>query len=62
MVRQIYDGALPKDLRRNYKGAIDGITKINGTEGGVAALWKGFGPYALKAIVLNSSLNFSWIF
>lgn len=57
MVRQITDGALPANLRRNYTSAFDGITKIMRTEGGSLALWKGFVPTALKAIVLNSSIN-----
>ncbi len=62
MVRQIYDGALPKDMRRNYGGAFDGLKKIMGTEGGIAAMWKGFGPYALKSIVLNASFYFYSLF
>lgn len=54
MVRQIYEGALPEKERRNYKGAIDGINKIIGTEGNLG-LWKGFVPTALKSIILNIS-------
>ena len=55
MVRQIYEGALPSAQRRNYKGALDGVSKIMAEEGGVQALWKGFLPTALKTIALNAS-------
>lgn len=62
MVRQINDGALPANLRRNYTSAFDGISKIMRTEGGGPALWKGFFPTALKAIVLNSSNKKKYVF
>lgn len=57
MVRKIYDISLPKDLRRNYTSAIDGVSKVVSTEGGAQALWKGVGPTALKAVLLNVCKN-----
>jgi len=57
MIRQIHEGTLPSNQRRNYKGAIDGIKKIIASEGGAQALWKGFLPTALKTIVLNATLT-----
>lgn len=53
MVRKIYDISLPKNLRRNYTSAFEGVSKVIATEGGAKALWKGVGPTALKAILLN---------
>ena len=55
MVRQIYDGALPKNQRRNYKHVFDGVRQIASSEGGYNALWKGFVPTAAKMIALNMS-------
>lgn len=54
MIRQINDGALPSQFRRNYRSISDGIQKIKAQEGPEGFL-KGMRATILKAIALNAS-------
>lgn len=48
------DGQLPREQRRNYKHAIDGIIRISREEGSMA-LFRGVGPNINRAILMTSS-------
>lgn len=53
LIRTQSDHLLPVEAQRNYKHAIDGITKIVAEEGGYKALFKGAYPNALRNAFLN---------
>lgn len=53
-VRMQNDGQLPREQRRNYKHAIDGIIRISKEEGSMA-LFRGVGPNINRAILMTSS-------
>ncbi|CAO3624539.1 unnamed protein product [Mucor hiemalis] len=53
-VRMQNDGQLPREQRRNYKHAIDGIIRISKEEG-TMALFRGLGPNINRAILMTSS-------
>lgn len=54
LVRMQADAKLPVAERRNYANVFDGVLRILRTEG-VAALWKGFEPTCLRAMVITAS-------
>ncbi|KAH8708657.1 mitochondrial carrier domain-containing protein [Phaeosphaeriaceae sp. PMI808] len=51
-VRMQNDAALPKEQRRNYKHAIDGIFRM-AREEGVGSLWKGVWPNSSRAVLMT---------
>ncbi|KAL7773417.1 hypothetical protein CFE70_003381 [Pyrenophora teres f. teres 0-1] len=51
-VRMQHDAALPKDKRRGYKNAVDGIIRMSREEG-VASLWKGVWPNSSRAVLMT---------
>ncbi|KAF5846736.1 hypothetical protein GGP41_004778 [Bipolaris sorokiniana] len=51
-VRMQHDAALPKEKRRGYKNAIDGIIRMSREEG-VASLWKGVWPNSSRAVLMT---------
>ncbi|KAF2636473.1 mitochondrial carrier [Massarina eburnea CBS 473.64] len=51
-VRMQHDAALPKEQRRNYKHAIDGLIRMSRTEG-VASLWRGVWPNSSRAVLMT---------
>jgi len=53
LVRMQADGKLPLDQRRNYKNAIDGLSKIARNEG-ILALWRGCGPNVNRAMLMTA--------
>ncbi|OZJ04927.1 hypothetical protein BZG36_02652 [Bifiguratus adelaidae] len=53
-IRMQNDGKLPKELRRNYKNAFEGLYRIFRTEG-VSALFRGLGPQINKCILMNAA-------
>lgn len=59
MVRQIADGALPSNVRRNYGSAFSGIAQILSEEGS-AGLFRGVQANILKAIALNATLTIQY--
>lgn len=56
MIRQIYDGALPTAVRRNYKNVMNGYSRIVAEEG-TKGLMRGVQANVLKAIALNVSFT-----
>lgn len=54
LVRMQADAKLPVAERRNYANVIEGVLRIARTEG-VAALWRGFEPTCLRAMVITAS-------
>ena len=51
-VRMQHDAALPKEQRRGYKHAIDGVVRMSREEG-VASLWKGVWPNSARAVLMT---------
>ncbi|KAF1941994.1 mitochondrial carrier [Clathrospora elynae] len=51
-VRMQHDAALPKEKRRGYKHAIDGVIRMSREEG-VASLWKGVWPNSSRAVLMT---------
>jgi dicarboxylate transporter 10 len=51
-VRMQHDAALPKEQRRGYKNAIEGIIRMSREEG-VASLWKGVWPNSSRAVLMT---------
>jgi dicarboxylate transporter 10 len=51
-VRMQHDAALPKENRRGYKNAIDGIIRMSREEG-TASLWKGVWPNSSRAVLMT---------
>ncbi|OWY44753.1 mitochondrial carrier [Alternaria alternata] len=51
-VRMQHDAALPREKRRGYKNAIDGIIRMSREEG-VASLWKGVWPNSSRAVLMT---------
>lgn len=54
LIRMQADGHWPKPQRREYRHVFDGIGRIFNTEG-VAALWRGCGPTATRAVLVTTS-------
>ena len=54
MVRMQADGRLPKELRRNYRGGGDALSRVVREEG-VLALWRGCGPTVNRAMIVTAS-------
>ncbi|KAF6230787.1 hypothetical protein HO173_010903 [Letharia columbiana] len=52
LIRMQSDGLKPKEMRANYKGVLDALTRITKTEG-VYALWAGASPTVVRAMALN---------
>lgn len=59
MIRQIYDGSLSSNLRRNYGSAFSGLGRILSEEGS-AGLYRGLNANIGKAIVLNGCLTYQY--
>jgi dicarboxylate transporter 10 len=53
-VRMQHDAGLPAAERRNYKHAIDGLTRMVKEEG-AASLWKGVWPNSMRAVLMTAS-------
>jgi dicarboxylate transporter 10 len=53
-VRMQHDAALPAAERRNYKHAIDGLSRMVKEEG-AASLWKGVWPNSMRAVLMTAS-------
>lgn len=53
-VRMQHDAALPPEKRRNYKNAIEGLFRVQREEG-VAALFRGVWPNAMRAALMTAS-------
>ncbi|RPA86170.1 mitochondrial dicarboxylate carrier [Ascobolus immersus RN42] len=53
-VRMQHDASLPKDQRRNYKNALDGILRMSKHEG-VSSLYRGVWPNSLRATLMTAS-------
>jgi dicarboxylate transporter 10 len=51
-VRMQHDAALPREQRRGYKHAVDGIIRMSREEG-VASLWKGVWPNSSRAVLMT---------
>jgi dicarboxylate transporter 10 len=51
-VRMQNDAALPREQRRNYKHAIDGVIRM-AREEGVGSLWKGVLPNSSRAVLMT---------
>lgn len=51
-VRMQHDAALPREQRRNYKNAIDGIIRMSREEG-VGSLWRGVWPNSSRAVLMT---------
>ncbi|KAF1835994.1 mitochondrial carrier [Decorospora gaudefroyi] len=51
-VRMQHDAALPKEQRRGYKHAIDGVIRMSREEG-VASLWRGVWPSSSRAMLMT---------
>lgn len=62
LIRQQVDGALPKDVRRNYAGLIEGYNQLATREGGAGALFKGVQASILRSLVLNTALSLPYNF
>lgn len=54
LVRMQADGNLPKHQRREYRHFFDGISRTFQAEG-LAALWRGLGPNAARAVLVTVS-------
>mgnify|MGYP001607857374 CR=1 FL=1 len=55
LVRMQSDGLLPPEQRRNYKNVFEAFSKVIKDEG-IIRLWRGCGPTAFRAVVINWSL------
>ena len=53
-VRMQHDAALPRDQRRNYRHAIDGLIRLIREEGW-AAMFRGVGPNSARAALMTAS-------
>ena len=53
-VRMQHDAALPKDARRNYKNAIDGLLRMTKEEGW-KSLFRGVWPNSMRAVLMTAS-------
>lgn len=53
-VRMQHDAALPPEKRRNYRNAIEGIVRASREEG-IAALFRGVWPNAMRAALMTAS-------
>ncbi|EME49243.1 hypothetical protein DOTSEDRAFT_68120 [Dothistroma septosporum NZE10] len=53
-VRMQNDAALPKDQRRNYRHAIDGLIRMSREEG-VSSLFRGVWPNSMRAVLMTAS-------
>lgn len=53
-VRMQHDAALPKDERRNYKNAIDGLIRMTREEGW-KSLFRGVWPNSIRAVLMTAS-------
>jgi dicarboxylate transporter 10 len=51
-VRMQNDAALPREQRRNYKHAIDGVIRM-AREEGIGSLWKGVLPNSSRAVLMT---------
>ena len=51
-VRMQHDAALPKEQRRGYKHAVDGVLRMSREEG-IASLWKGVWPNSSRAVLMT---------
>ncbi|KAH3985807.1 hypothetical protein HBI81_093140 [Parastagonospora nodorum] len=51
-VRMQNDAALPREQRRNYKNAVDGVLRM-AREEGVGSLWKGVWPNSSRAVLMT---------
>ncbi|KAF2017027.1 mitochondrial carrier [Aaosphaeria arxii CBS 175.79] len=51
-VRMQHDAALPREQRRNYKHALDGLIRM-AREEGVTSLWKGVWPNSSRAVLMT---------
>lgn len=56
LIRQLTDGALAPERRRNYGGVFDAYSKISSAEGGFG-LMRGVLPSIYRAIALNISIS-----
>lgn len=53
-VRMQHDSGLPKDQRRNYKNAIDGLFRMTREEGW-KSLFRGVWPNSMRAVLMTAS-------
>ncbi|KAL3421877.1 hypothetical protein PVAG01_06033 [Phlyctema vagabunda] len=53
-VRMQHDAALPKEQRRNYKNAIDGLLRMSREEGW-KTLFRGVWPNSMRAVLMTAS-------
>ncbi|KAK4635718.1 Mitochondrial dicarboxylate transporter [Fulvia fulva] len=53
-VRMQNDAALPKEQRRNYKHAIDGLIRMSRDEG-LSSLFRGVWPNSMRAVLMTAS-------
>ena len=53
-VRMQHDAALPKEERRNYKNAIDGLIRMTREEGW-RSLFRGVWPNSMRAVLMTAS-------
>jgi dicarboxylate transporter 10 len=51
-VRMQNDAALPREQRRNYKHALDGVFRM-AREEGIGSLWKGVWPNSSRAVLMT---------
>lgn len=58
-IRMQNDQALPKDQRRNYKHAFDGLIRMYREEG-VRAMFRGLGPNCTRGVLMTSSQMVSY--
>jgi hypothetical protein len=55
LVRMQSDGTLPPEQRRNYKNVGDAFVRVVREEGALS-LWRGCGPTAARAVIINWAL------
>ena len=53
-VRMQHDASLPKEKRRNYKNAVDGLIRVTREEGW-RALFRGVGANSMRAVLMTAS-------
>lgn len=53
-VRMQHDAALPKEQRRNYKHAVDGLVRMTREEGW-RSLFRGVWPNSMRAVLMTAS-------
>ena len=54
LVRMTADGRLPVELRRGYSNVFNALARITREEG-LFTLWRGCGPTAVRAMVVNAA-------